>query len=93
MGIHGETGFQRTSLPSSKELVQKMLDTIIDTQDADRSFLDINPEKDQIALLVNNLGGVSTLELGVVVNDALNYLGLDNNQCLILGFDFSKIIL
>jgi triose/dihydroxyacetone kinase / FAD-AMP lyase (cyclizing) len=84
MGIHGEPGFQKTSLPPSKELVQKMLDTIIDTQDADRSFLDINPEKDQIALLVNNLGGVSTLELGVVVNDAMNYLGLDNNQCLIL---------
>ncbi|CAI2172776.1 10526_t:CDS:10 [Funneliformis geosporum] len=73
MGIHGEPGFQKISLPPSRKLVQKMLDTII-TQDADRSFLDIKPEKDQIALLINNLGGISTLELYVVVNDALSYL-------------------
>ena len=76
MGIHGEPGFQKISLPSSSDLVQKMLDTIINTQDADRSFLDINPEEDQIVLLVNNLGGVSTLEFDVVLNDAFNYLGL-----------------
>ncbi|RIA89087.1 Dak1 domain-containing protein [Glomus cerebriforme] len=74
MGIHGEPGFQKISLPSSNELVKKMLDTIIDTQDADRSFLNINPEKDKIALLINNLGGVSALELGVVLHDAFNYL-------------------
>ncbi|GBC05879.1 hypothetical protein RclHR1_06490014 [Rhizophagus clarus] len=74
MGIHGEPGFQKISLPPSSELVQKMLDTIINTHDEDRSFLDINPEKDRIALLVNNLGGISTLELGVVLNDAFNYL-------------------
>ncbi|CAG8461084.1 1489_t:CDS:10, partial [Funneliformis caledonium] len=73
MGIHGEPGFQKISLPPSRKLVQKMLDTII-TQDADRSFLDIKPEKDQIVLLINNLGGISTLELYVVVNDALSYL-------------------
>ncbi|CAB4383004.1 unnamed protein product [Rhizophagus irregularis] len=74
MGIHGEPGFQKISLPPSSELVQKMLDTIINTNDEDRSFLDINPEKDKIALLVNNLGGISALELGVVLNDAFNYL-------------------
>ncbi|CAG8701697.1 629_t:CDS:2, partial [Ambispora leptoticha] len=61
-------------LPSSRELVRIMLDTIIDTTDLDRSFLDIKPTRDSIALLVNNLGGLSAIEEGVVVKDAIEYL-------------------
>ncbi|CAG8587280.1 5056_t:CDS:10 [Dentiscutata erythropus] len=60
MGIHGEPGFQKIPLPPSRDLVHKMLDTIINTDDPERSYLDIHPEKNSIVLLVNNLGGLST---------------------------------
>ncbi|CAG8485588.1 8101_t:CDS:2 [Scutellospora calospora] len=60
MGIHGEPGFQKIPLPPSRDLVHKMLDIIINTEDPERSYLDIHPGENSIVLLVNNLGGLST---------------------------------
>ncbi|KAF0384418.1 dihydroxyacetone kinase [Gigaspora margarita] len=76
MGIHGEPGFQKIPLPPSRDLVHKMLDTIINTDDPERSYLDIHPEKNSIVLLVNNLGGLSTCEIFRYSYEAASYLGL-----------------
>lgn len=72
MGIHNEPGSERrtTDLP---ELVQTMLSYCLDTSDKDRNFLDIS-EKDEVILLVNNLGGVSVLELGGITNEVVEQL-------------------
>lgn len=72
MGIHNEPGSERksTDLPG---LVKTMLEHCLDTADQDRNFSRIN-EKDEVVLLVNNLGGVSPLELGGITNEVVEQL-------------------
>jgi dihydroxyacetone kinase len=75
MGIHNEAGSERkqTDLPG---LVKTMLSHSLSTADQDRSFSKIN-EKDEIVLLVNNLGGVSPLELSGITNEVVEQLAND----------------
>lgn len=72
MGIHNEPGSERktTELP---ELVKTMLSYCLEKSDKDRNFLDVS-EKDEVVLLVNNLGGVSVLELGGITNEVVEQL-------------------
>lgn len=79
-GIHNEPGFTRASpIPSRTELVAQMLDFITTTTDPERSFLQFRHDgSDEVALLVNNLGGLSELELGGVVLDASEWLDRQN---------------
>ncbi|KAF7302413.1 Dihydroxyacetone kinase [Mycena chlorophos] len=69
LGIHNEAGNKRISpIPPLKELIPSLLDYITSTTDAERSFLPFKHDgKDEVVLLVNNLGGMSELELGGVV--------------------------
>lgn len=64
MGIHNEAGCMRvaTSLP---DVVSLMLRQLLDPADHDRHFIDIKPS-DQVILMVNNLGGLSPLEMSGV---------------------------
>lgn len=75
MGIHNEAGSERkkTDLPG---LVKTMLSHCLSTADQDRSFSKIT-EKDEVVLLVNNLGGVSPLELGSITNEVVEQLAGD----------------
>ena len=61
MGIHGEPGRKRVPLAPSHELVASLLDEF-------KLF-----GQKQICLMVNNLGGLSNLELYLLVNDCLKY--------------------
>jgi dihydroxyacetone kinase len=72
MGIHNEAGSERksTDLPG---LVKTMLSHCLDVADQDRSFSKIT-EKDDVVLLVNNLGGVSPLELSGITNEVVEQL-------------------
>lgn len=75
MGIHNEPGSERKTaeLP---ELVKTMLAHCLDSSDEDRNFLNISSE-DEVVLLVNNLGGVSALELGGITNEVVEQLERD----------------
>jgi dihydroxyacetone kinase len=72
MGIHNEPGCGRVqkSLP---ELVETMLQNLLDQGDSDRGFSTIKP-KDDVVLLINNLGGVSALEIGSIVTEVVKQL-------------------
>ncbi|KAF2740154.1 dihydroxyacetone kinase [Polyplosphaeria fusca] len=72
MGIHNEAGSERktTDLPG---LVTTMLAHCLDTSDKDRNFSDMSSQ-DEVVLLVNNLGGVSVLELGGITNEVVEQL-------------------
>jgi dihydroxyacetone kinase len=75
MGIHNEDGSERlgggsTDLPA---LVRKMLAQLLDLTDLDRAFLEIT-SVDDVVLLINNLGGVSPLELGGIVAEVVGQL-------------------
>lgn len=71
MGIHNEPGSGRieADLP---QLVQKMMAQLLDEKDEDRAFLKIN--SNEVVLLVNNLGGVSVLELGGITAEVVGQL-------------------
>lgn len=72
MGIHNEAGSERKQTDLSG-LVKTMLSHLLSTADQDRSFSKITQE-DDVVLLVNNLGGVSPLELGGITNEVVEQL-------------------
>ena len=72
MGIHNEAGIEKIKLPTSKELIARMLNLIVDTTDVERAFVPfLHDGKDEVVLLVNNLGGMSELEMASIANDAV----------------------
>lgn len=72
MGIHNEEGFGRVraDLPG---LVSQMLRQLLDESDADRGFIHLGRGDDAV-LLVNNLGGVSPLEMGAATMEVAGQL-------------------
>jgi triose/dihydroxyacetone kinase / FAD-AMP lyase (cyclizing) len=68
MGIHNESGHERLSpAPPLKELIPKLLKMLTSKNDPERSFVPFQGTNDKVVLLVNNLGGLSELELGGIV--------------------------
>jgi len=72
MGIHNEPGSERVEVDLAG-LVRKMVKQLLDTTDKDRNFLSITKDE-QVALLVNNLGGVSVLEMGGIASNVVKEL-------------------
>lgn len=72
MGIHNEPGCEKvkTDLPG---LVGIMLAQLLDQSDKDRAYVKIE-ETDETVLVINNFGGVSTLELGAITNEVVMQL-------------------
>ena len=75
MGIHNEPGSERRT-EDLRGLVKTMLAHLLDSSDEDRNFLKVSPN-DETVLLVNNLGGVSVLELGGITNEVVEQLEKD----------------
>lgn len=71
MGIHNEAGSAREKL-ALPELVGRMLSQLLDQKDTDRAFLNVN--SNEVVLLINNLGGVSALELGGITTEVVTQL-------------------
>ena len=75
MGIHNEPGYRRLSpVPPHPQIVSELLALMLDPSDADRGFLAARRPADPAVLLVNNLGGLSNLELGALVAEAVRQL-------------------
>ena len=66
LGIHGERGVERTTLPRADDLVDTILRTIL----ADRGL----HRGDHVVLLVNGLGGTPPMELAIVARCAIAVL-------------------
>lgn len=75
MGIHNEPGSEKSTsdLPG---IVRTMLKYMLDQSDRDRAFLKVS-SSDETVLLVNNLGGVSVLEMGGITNEVVDQLSKD----------------
>ncbi|KAH8664136.1 Dak1 domain-containing protein [Xylariales sp. PMI_506] len=71
MGIHNEPGSGRAKV-ELPQLVSAMLFQLLDQKDRDRAFLNVN--SNEVVLLVNNLGGVSVLELGGITTEVIKQL-------------------
>lgn len=72
MGIHNEPGSHRAKAQLG-ELIQTMLLQLLDDNDPDRAYITRKPE-DKFALLINNLGGLSTLELSGITDEVYRQL-------------------
>ncbi|KFX98333.1 hypothetical protein V490_02363 [Pseudogymnoascus sp. VKM F-3557] len=84
MGIHNEAGSARLEV-TLEELVKTMLTQLLDQNDKDRAYLKI--DREEVVLLVNNLGGVSPLEMGGITTEVAAQLQRDYHikPCRILA--------
>ncbi|WFD33227.1 hypothetical protein MCUN1_000040 [Malassezia cuniculi] len=74
MGIHNEPGVKHIeNKPEPSELIAEMLSLLVKQDDADRSFTPF-AEGDEPILFVNNLGGMSVLEMNAVVDEVVSQL-------------------
>ncbi|KAI0021907.1 Dak1 domain-containing protein [Xylariomycetidae sp. FL0641] len=71
MGIHNEAGSGRAKV-ELPELVRTMMSQLLDQNDKDRAYLKVN--SNEVVLLVNNLGGVSPLEMGGITAEVVKQL-------------------
>ncbi|EDO48638.1 predicted protein, partial [Nematostella vectensis] len=73
LGIHGEPGVRRMKISNADDVVKTVIDhmTNVDTDAATKLLL---KQGDHIALVINNLGGTSNLELNIVARAAIKYL-------------------
>ncbi|KAK4106416.1 Dak1-domain-containing protein [Parathielavia hyrcaniae] len=69
MGIHNEPGAERGKLASQEETVWKLLSMLLPAQNEPASF-----QYPEVAVMVNNLGGLSVLELHIVADEVLRQL-------------------
>ena len=69
MGIHGESGAQKLKLLPSRQAIELALSQLF------RGTRPLKLEQgDHVLLFVNNLGGCSNLELGIITKDAIENL-------------------
>ncbi|KAG0005254.1 hypothetical protein BGZ79_006001 [Entomortierella chlamydospora] len=67
MGIHNEPGFEKKEIKPADVIVQGLVDHIINSQ----PFKSCSSNKSRVAILVNNLGATSNLEMGLVTKLAV----------------------
>ncbi|KAI8132688.1 hypothetical protein DUD61_003646 [Geotrichum candidum] len=86
MGIHNEPGVKKVSpIPTVPDLVKSLLPYLISKKDKDRAFVDFGAS-DEVVLLINNLGGLSNLELSYITDVALEQLEQEH------GFKIVRVI-
>jgi dihydroxyacetone kinase len=77
MGIHNEPGFKPISpIPSAEDLVKEMLTYLVDPNDEDRAFVKFKAG-DEAAVMINNFGGLSNLEIEAITTITQNQLQKD----------------
>jgi dihydroxyacetone kinase len=75
MGIHNEPGVRKIKpVPEPAVIIGELLKYLLDPNDADRAFAPFK-SSDEVVLFVNNLGGLSVLELGAITDEVLRQLG------------------
>jgi dihydroxyacetone kinase len=71
LGLHGEAGVKKLKMKSSQEVVTDMIDHMTNPSSVTR--LDIK-SGDHLAVLLNNLGGTTNLEMNIIVRDVIRLL-------------------
>ncbi|KAH6853135.1 Dak1 domain-containing protein [Chaetomium sp. MPI-CAGE-AT-0009] len=66
MGIHNEPGAERGKVSSLQETVRKLISILLSDSDRSASF-----RSSEVAVMINNLGGLSVLELQIVADEIL----------------------
>ena len=74
MGLHNEPGVRKVAMNGPDLLIGELLEMVLNSKDG--GFVRVGDEgSDKVVLFVNNLGGISQLEMGAVVDETLIQLG------------------
>jgi dihydroxyacetone kinase len=73
LGIHNEPGVQRSRLESLEETIKQLLSRLLDENGSGRTFITFDAN-DDVALAINNLGGLSVLELHAILDETMEQL-------------------
>lgn len=86
LGIHNEPG-QKINTLAITEVIDLMYKRLLDSADAERNYVAFNQEDDYV-LLINNIGGTSSLELYAITQHALSRCPLKKQPARVLVSDF-----
>ncbi len=78
LGIHGEAGIKKVQMASAQNLVKQMIDHLLNSEFMPKL------EKKAVAIIVNNLGGTSNLELNIMSGEFVKYIsscGITVERC------------
>ncbi|KAF8956893.1 Dak1 domain-containing protein [Flammula alnicola] len=67
LGLHNEPGVTKSELRTAAQVLDQMVTMILTTRDREVD--------DEIVLFINNLGGMSQLEMGAIVHDVVERFG------------------
>ncbi|KAK1225568.1 hypothetical protein PQX77_011508 [Marasmius sp. AFHP31] len=76
LGLHNEPGVERKLIGTPEDLLIEMIDKVLFPLGHDSETRGFVGEGDDSVLFVNNLGGMSQLEMGGVVKDVVDLLGM-----------------
>ncbi|XP_070181470.1 triokinase/FMN cyclase-like isoform X2 [Littorina saxatilis] len=71
LGVHGEAGVRRLKMMSARDTVAAMLDHMTSPDNTNRLPLQ---KSDRVAVFINDLGGISHMELNIVAKETIQYL-------------------
>ncbi|KAK0161994.1 hypothetical protein PV327_008378 [Microctonus hyperodae] len=74
LGVHGEAGYDRIKMKSATEIVEIILENISKSLEL--------MDYDSVIVLINNFGGVSQLEQGIVVHEVTTQLTKKNIKAM-----------
>ncbi|OBA24527.1 dihydroxyacetone kinase [Metschnikowia bicuspidata var. bicuspidata NRRL YB-4993] len=86
LGIHNEPG-QKIKIPEITDLVDLLFERLLDINDKERHYVNFESDGDYV-LLVNNIGGTSTLELLAITQYAIERCPLKKKPLRVLVSDF-----
>ncbi|MGL5525355.1 MAG: dihydroxyacetone kinase subunit DhaK [Aeromonas veronii] len=74
LGIHGEPGIETIDLPKAKELVSTMARKIVEAKSIKEN-----------AIIINNLGGLSPIEMNIVIKEVMESELGQHTQLIVTG--------
>ncbi|KAK7036706.1 hypothetical protein VNI00_011371 [Paramarasmius palmivorus] len=81
LGLHNEPGVFVVDQPPPDQLIARMLDLCLNQEDKERAFVPFtygehlgNGQGDEVVLFVNNMGGMSVLEMYAVIDEVITQL-------------------
>lgn len=88
LGIHNEPGIKIDPIPNVDELVNTLYERLLSKDDKERNYVDFDTKNDEYVLIVNNIGGTSTLELNAITHHVVLKCPLAKKPKRVLVSDF-----
>lgn len=87
LGIHNEPG-EELELKGVDDVVKLMFKKLVSAEDKERHYVDFNLDSDETVLLLNNIGGTSSLELNILTEHIVKNYPFQKAPKRILVSDF-----